>query len=132
MNSMNYTYDRSKTLIVQRLQTIQRQPQQASQALQDFGNQPLPQCLSGMNPPLDFTTLSAMVTAVVRKAIQNRKKMEEQIEILKHRIHSNFLPPAFNPLGYSLDRIEKMLNGSKQSSSNDNDNKQQTILALIA
>ncbi|CAF1417958.1 unnamed protein product [Rotaria sordida] len=42
--------------------------------------------------------------------------MEEQIEILKHRIHSNFLPPAFNLLGYSLDRIEKMLNGSKQPS----------------
>ncbi|CAF3907137.1 unnamed protein product, partial [Rotaria sp. Silwood1] len=34
MNSLNYTYGRSKTLIVQRLQTIQRQLQQASQALQ--------------------------------------------------------------------------------------------------
>ncbi|CAF3207688.1 unnamed protein product, partial [Rotaria sp. Silwood2] len=176
MNSMNYTYGRSKTLIVQRLQTIQRQLQQASQALQDFGNQPLPQCLSEMNPLLDFTTLSAMVTAVVRKgqhklkqqfeynkkmlkldptdhlflknvydfkpnkqqirsirniwkAIQSKKQMEEQIEILKHRIHSNCLPPTFNLLDYSLDRIEKMLSGSKQSSSNDNDNKQQTILA---
>ncbi|CAF3437009.1 unnamed protein product [Rotaria sp. Silwood2] len=176
MNSMNYTYGRSKTLIVQRLQTIQRQLQQASQGLQDFGKQPFPQCLSEMNPPLDFTTLSAMVTAVVRKgqhklkqqfeynkkmlkldstdhlfeknvydfkpnkqqirsirniwkAIQNKKQMEEQIEILKHRIHSNCLPPAFNLLDYSLDRIEKMLSGSKQYSSNDNDNKQQIILA---
>ena len=55
--------------------------------------------------------------------------MEEQIEILKHRIHSNCLPPAFNLLDYSLDRIEKMLSGSKQSSSKDNDNKQQTIVA---
>ncbi|CAF5104125.1 unnamed protein product [Rotaria sp. Silwood1] len=64
MNSMNYTYGRSKTLIVQRLQTIQRQLQQA---LQDFGKQSFPQCLSEMNPPLGFTTLSAMVTAVVRK-----------------------------------------------------------------
>ncbi|CAF4716938.1 unnamed protein product, partial [Rotaria sp. Silwood2] len=58
-----------------------------------------------------------------------KKQMEEQIEILKHRIHSNCLPPAFNLLDYSLDRIEKMLSGSKQSSSNDNDNKQQTVLA---
>ncbi|CAF3941727.1 unnamed protein product [Rotaria sp. Silwood1] len=176
MNSLNYTYGRSKTLIVQRLQTIQRQLQQASQALQDFGKQSFTQCLSEMNPPLDFTTLSAMVTAVVRKgqhklkqqfeynkkmlkldstdhlfvknvydfkpnkqqirsirniwkAIQNKKQMEEQIEILKHRIHSNCLPPALNLLDYSLDRIEKMLSGSKQSSSNDNDNKQQIILA---
>ncbi|CAF5179833.1 unnamed protein product, partial [Rotaria sp. Silwood1] len=55
--------------------------------------------------------------------------MEEQIEILKHRIHSNCLPPAFNLLDYSLDRIDKKLRGSKQSSTNDNDCKQQTILA---
>ncbi|CAF1182228.1 unnamed protein product [Rotaria sordida] len=77
---MNYTYDRSKTLIVQRLQTIQRQLQQASQALQDFDNQPLPQCLSGMNPPLDFTTLSAMVTAVVRKG---QYKLKQRFEYNK-------------------------------------------------
>ncbi|CAF5133584.1 unnamed protein product [Rotaria sp. Silwood1] len=63
------------------------------------------------------------------KAIQDKKQMEEQIEILKHRIHSNCLPPALNLLDYSLDRIEKMLSGSNRSSSNDNDNKQQIILA---
>ncbi|CAF4730519.1 unnamed protein product, partial [Rotaria sp. Silwood1] len=175
MNSMNYTYGRSKTLIIQRLKTIARQIQQASQALQNFGNQPLPQCISELNPPLDFTNLNAIVTAVVRKgqhklkqqfehnkkmlildstdhhlvqqvydlkpnkqqircirniwqAIQNEKQMEEQIKILKHRIHSNCLPPAFNLLDYSLDKIDKILNRSKQSSTNDNDNKQQTIL----
>ncbi|CAF1533336.1 unnamed protein product [Rotaria sp. Silwood1] len=175
MNSMNYTYGRSKTLILQRLKTIQRQLEQASQALQNFGNQPLPQCISELNPPLDFTKLNAIVTAVVRKgqhklkqqfehnkkmlmldstdhrlvqnvydlkpsqqqlrsirniwkAIYNKKQMEEQIEILKHRIHSNCLPPAFNLLDYSLDRIDKILNRSKQDYMNNNDSKQQTIL----
>ncbi|CAF1390769.1 unnamed protein product [Rotaria sp. Silwood1] len=59
------------------------------------------------------------------KAIQNKKQMEEQIEILKHRIHSNCLPPAFNLLDYLLD---KKLTRSKQSTTDDNDNKQQTIL----
>ncbi|CAF1529434.1 unnamed protein product, partial [Rotaria sordida] len=176
MNSMNYTYGRSKTLIIQRLKAIQRQLQQASQALQQFGNQPLPQCLSEMNPPLDFEKISAMVTAVVRKgqhklkqqfehnkkmlkldstdhrlvqhvydckpnkqqirsirniwkAIQNKKQMEEQIEILKHRIHSNCLPPAFNLLDYTVDKIDKILSRSKKSATNENDNQQQTILA---
>ncbi|CAF4797478.1 unnamed protein product, partial [Rotaria sp. Silwood2] len=62
------------------------------------------------------------------KAIQNKKQMEEQIEILKHRIHSNCLPPAFNLLDYTLDKIDKKLIQSKQSSANDNDNKQQAIL----
>ncbi|CAF1411854.1 unnamed protein product [Rotaria sp. Silwood1] len=128
-----------------------------------------------MGPLLDFPTLSAMVTALVRKgqhklkqqfeqnkkmlkldstdhrlvqqvydlkpnkqqirpirniwkAIQSKKQMEEQIEIFKHRIHSNCLPPAFNLLDYTLDNIDKMLNESKQSSTDDNDNKQQTIL----
>ncbi|CAF3932390.1 unnamed protein product, partial [Rotaria sordida] len=175
MNSMNYTYGRSKTLIIQRLKSIERQLQQVSQALQDFGNQPLPQCLSEMNPPLDFEKISAMVTAVVRKgqhklkqqfeynkkmlkldstdhlfvknvydfkpnkqqirsirniwkAIQNKKQMKEQIEILKHRIHSNCLPPAFNLLDYTLDKVDKILSRSKQSATNDNDNQQQTIL----
>ncbi|CAF4496047.1 unnamed protein product, partial [Rotaria sp. Silwood2] len=175
MNSMYYTYGRSKTLILQRLKTIQRQLQQASQALQNFGQQPLPQCISEMNPSLDFTKLNAIVTAVVRKdqhklkqqfeynkkmlmldstdhhlvqavydfkpsqqqircirniwkATGNKKQMEEQIQILKHRIHSNCLPPAFNLLDYSLDRIDKILTRSKQCSMNDNDNKQQTIL----
>ncbi|CAF4817519.1 unnamed protein product, partial [Rotaria sp. Silwood2] len=80
MNSMYYTYGRSKTLIVQRLKTIQRQLQQASEALQQFGNQPLPQCLSEMNPPLDFTTMSAMVTAVVRKG---QHKLKQQFEYYK-------------------------------------------------
>ncbi|CAF5003041.1 unnamed protein product [Rotaria sp. Silwood1] len=64
------------------------------------------------------------------KALQNKKQMEEQIQILKHRIHSNCLPPAFNLLDYSLDRIDKLiLHRSKQSSTNDNDCKQQTTLA---
>ncbi|CAF3955131.1 unnamed protein product [Rotaria sp. Silwood1] len=176
MNSMNYTYGRSKNLIAQRLKKIERQLQEVSEALQNFGQQPLPQSLSEMNPPLDFTKLNAIVTAVVRKgqhklkqqfehnkkilildstdhrlvknvydlkpnkqqirsirniwkAIYNKNQMEEQIEILKHRIHSNCLPPAFNLLDYSLDRIDKKLRGSKQSSTNDNDSKQQTILA---
>ncbi|CAF4444022.1 unnamed protein product [Rotaria sp. Silwood2] len=175
MNSMNYTYGRSKTLILQRLKTIQRQLQQASQALQNFGNQPLPACISDMNPPLDFTKLNGIVTAVVRKgqhkltqqfehnkkmlildstdhrlvqevydlkpsqqqircirniwkAIENKKQMEEQIQILKHRIHSNCLPPAFNLLDYSLDRIDKILSRSKQDYIHNNDSKQQTIL----
>ncbi|CAF1516280.1 unnamed protein product [Rotaria sordida] len=150
---MNYTYGRSKTLIIQRLKSIERQLQQASQALQDFGTQPLPQCLSQMNPPLDYEKLSAMVTAVVRKdstdhrlvqqvydlkpntqqircirniwkAIQNKKQMKEQIEILKYRIHSNCLSPAFNLLDYTLDKIDKILTRSKPSSTNDNDDKQ--------
>ncbi|CAF3838412.1 unnamed protein product [Rotaria sp. Silwood1] len=176
MNSMNYTYGRSKNLIAQRLKKIERQLQEVSEALQNFGQQPLPQSLSEMNPPVDFTKLNAIVTAVVRKgqhklkqqfehnkkilildstdhrlvknvydlkpnkqqirsirniwkAIYNKNQMEEQIEILKHRIHSNCLPPAFNLLDYSLDRIDKKLRGSKQSSTNDNDSKQQTILA---
>ncbi|CAF4787036.1 unnamed protein product, partial [Rotaria sp. Silwood2] len=175
MNSMNYTYGRSKNLIEQRLKTIQRQLQQASQALQNFGQQPLPQCISEMNPPLDFTKLNAIVTAVVRKGqhklkqqfehnkkmlmldstdhrlvqevydlkpsqqqircirniwktIENKKQMEEQIQILKHRIHSNCLPPAFNLLDYSLDRIDKILSRSKQDYMQNNDRKQQKIL----
>ncbi|CAF5141579.1 unnamed protein product, partial [Rotaria sp. Silwood1] len=154
----------------------ERQRQEASEALHNFGQQPLPQCISEMNPLLDFTKLNAIVTAVVRKgqhklkqqfehnkkmlmldstdhrlvqevydlkpnkqqirsirniwkAIYNKNQMQEQIEILKHRIHSNCLPPAFNLLDYSLDRIDKKLRGSKQSSTNDNDSKQQTILA---
>ncbi|CAF5147622.1 unnamed protein product, partial [Rotaria sp. Silwood1] len=65
--NMHQTYGRSKTLIVQRLTTLQRQLQEASQALQEFGNQPLPQYLSEMNHPLNFTTMSPMVTAVVGK-----------------------------------------------------------------
>jgi len=176
MNSMDHTYGRSKTLIVQRLKVIQQQLQGASQALEQFGNQPLPHCLSDMNPPLDFTTMSAIVTAVVRKgqhklkqqfehrkkmlildstdhrlvknvhdfkpnkqqirsirnlwkAIHNKKEMEEKIEILKHRIHSNCLPPAFNLLDYSLDKIDKILTRSKSTSIDTNDNKQQTMLS---
>ncbi|CAF4707648.1 unnamed protein product [Rotaria sp. Silwood2] len=62
------------------------------------------------------------------QAIRNKKHMEEQIEILKHRNHSNCLPPAFNLLDYSLDKIDKILTRSKSTSTNDNDNKQQTIL----
>ncbi|CAF2879947.1 unnamed protein product [Rotaria sp. Silwood2] len=54
--------------------------------------------------------------------------MEEQIQILKHRIHSNCLPPAFNLLDYSLDRIDKILSRSKQDYMQNNDSKQQTIL----
>ncbi|CAF3904051.1 unnamed protein product [Rotaria sp. Silwood1] len=49
----------------------------ASQALQEFGNPPLPQCLSEMNPPLDFTTMSAMVTAVVGKGQHKLKQLFE-------------------------------------------------------
>ncbi|CAF4923486.1 unnamed protein product [Rotaria sp. Silwood1] len=52
----------------------------ASQALQVFGNPPLPQCLSEMNPPLDFTTMSAMVTAVVGKG---QHKLRQQFEYNK-------------------------------------------------
>ncbi|CAF3548865.1 unnamed protein product [Rotaria sp. Silwood1] len=77
MNSMHHTYGRSKTLIVQRLTTLQRQFQEASQALQEFGNPSLPQCLSEMNHPLDFTTMSAMVTAVVGKG---QHKLKQQFE----------------------------------------------------
>ncbi|CAF4789943.1 unnamed protein product, partial [Rotaria sp. Silwood2] len=62
------------------------------------------------------------------KAIENKKQMEEQIQILKHRIHSNCLPPAFNLLDYSLDRIDKILSRSKQDYIHNNDSKQQTIL----
>ncbi|CAF4046239.1 unnamed protein product [Rotaria sordida] len=65
------------------------------------------------------------------KAIQNKKQMEEQIEILKHCIHSNCLSPAFNLLDYTLDKIDKILTRSKPSSTNDNDNKQQTILNAL-
>ncbi|CAF1506087.1 unnamed protein product [Rotaria sp. Silwood1] len=54
--------------------------------------------------------------------------MEEQIEILKYRIHSNCLPSAFNLLDYSLYKIDKILSRSKKSSTNDDDNKQKTIL----
>ncbi|CAF1357237.1 unnamed protein product [Rotaria sp. Silwood1] len=56
--------------------------------------------------------------------------MKEQIEILKYRIHSNCLPPAFNLPDYSLNKIDKILSRSKQSSTNDDDNKQQTILSV--
>ncbi|CAF3331566.1 unnamed protein product [Rotaria sp. Silwood2] len=169
---MYHTYGRSKALIAQRLKTIQWQLQAASQALQHFGNQLSSQCMSEMNPPFDFTTMSAMVTAVVRKGQHKLKQQFEcnknmltldstdhrlvqsvydfkpnqqqirsnrnlwkainnkkQIEILKHRIHSNRLPAAFNLLDYSLDKIGKILSRSKQSSTNTNDNKQQTILS---
>ncbi|CAF1621410.1 unnamed protein product, partial [Rotaria sp. Silwood1] len=49
------------------------------------------------------------------------------MEILKHRIHSNCLPPAFNLLDYLLNKIDKILSRSKESSTN-NDDKQKTIL----
>ena len=63
------------------------------------------------------------------KAIYNKKQMEEQIEILKHRIHSNCLPPAFNLLDFSLDKIDKILTRSRSSTNNvDNDNNQRTTL----
>ncbi|CAF4105840.1 unnamed protein product [Rotaria sordida] len=81
MNSMNYTYGRSKTLIIQRLKSIERQLQQASQALQDFGTQPLPQCLSQMNPPLDYEKLSAMVTAVVRKDSTDHRLVQQVYDL---------------------------------------------------
>ncbi|CAF5031171.1 unnamed protein product [Rotaria sp. Silwood1] len=80
MNSMHHTYGRSKTLIVQSLTTLQRQLQEASQALQEFGNPPLPQCLSEMKPSLDFTTMSAMVTVVVG---QGEHKLKHQFEYNK-------------------------------------------------
>ncbi|CAF5120737.1 unnamed protein product, partial [Rotaria sp. Silwood1] len=54
--------------------------------------------------------------------------MEEQIEILKYRIHSNCLPPTFNLLDYSLNKIDKILSRSKKFSTNDDDNKQKPIL----
>ncbi|CAF5127011.1 unnamed protein product, partial [Rotaria sp. Silwood1] len=77
MNSMNYTYGRSKNLIEQRLKKIERQRQEASEALHNFGQQPLPQCISEMNPLLDFTKLNAIVTAVVRKG---QHKLKQQFE----------------------------------------------------
>ncbi|CAF1377576.1 unnamed protein product [Rotaria sp. Silwood1] len=80
MNSMHHTYGRSKTLIVQCLTTLQQQLQEASQALQEFGNPSLPQCLSEMNHPLDFTTMSPMVTAVVGKG---QHKLKQQFEYNK-------------------------------------------------
>ncbi|CAF3408470.1 unnamed protein product [Rotaria sp. Silwood2] len=49
----------------------------ASQSLKHFGNQPLSQCLSEMNPPLDFTTLSAIVIVIVRKG---QHKLKQQFE----------------------------------------------------
>ncbi|CAF1508489.1 unnamed protein product [Rotaria sp. Silwood1] len=52
----------------------------ASQALQEFGNPSLSQCLSEMNHPLDFTTMSAMVTAVVGKS---QHKLKQQFEYNK-------------------------------------------------
>ena len=159
VNSMYHTYGRSKVLVEQRCKTIERQFQEASQNLQQFIDQPLPQCMSELDPPFNFTTMSAIVTAFVRrnqhklklqfehnkkmskmdstdhrlvqavydlkpnkqqirsiqnrwKAIYNKKQMEEQIEILKHRIHSNRLPPAFNLLDFSLDKIDKILTRS--------------------
>ncbi|CAF4917226.1 unnamed protein product, partial [Rotaria sp. Silwood1] len=51
-----------------------------SQALQEFGNPSLSQCLSEMNHPLDFTTMSAMVTAVVGKG---QHKLKQQFEYNK-------------------------------------------------
>ncbi|CAF4741277.1 unnamed protein product [Rotaria sp. Silwood1] len=80
MNSIHHIYGRSKTLIVQHLTTLQRQLQEASQALQDFGNPSLPQCLSEINNPVDFTTMSAMVTAVVGKG---QHKLKQQFEYNK-------------------------------------------------
>ncbi|CAF5162315.1 unnamed protein product, partial [Rotaria sp. Silwood1] len=70
-------YGRSKQLIVQRLTTLQQQLQEASQALQEFGNPLLPQCLSEMKPSLDFTTMPAMVTAVVGKGQHKLKQLFE-------------------------------------------------------
>ncbi|CAF4243088.1 unnamed protein product, partial [Rotaria sordida] len=156
MNSINYTYGRSKTLIVQCLKTVERQLQQASQVLQQFGNQPLPQSIvrKGQHKlkqqfehnkkmlKLDstdhlfvknvygFKPNKQQIRSIrnIWKAIQNKKQMKEQIEILKHRIHSNCLLPAFNLLDYTLDKIDKILSRSKQSASNDNANQQQTIL----
>ncbi|CAF1278215.1 unnamed protein product, partial [Rotaria sp. Silwood1] len=77
MNSMHHTYGRSKTLIVQSLTTLQRQLQEA---LQEFGNPPLPQCLSEMKPSLDFTTMSAIVIVVVG---QGEHKLKQQFEYNK-------------------------------------------------
>ncbi|CAF0984954.1 unnamed protein product [Rotaria sp. Silwood1] len=79
-NSVHHLYGRSKTVIVQRLTTLQQQLQEASQALQEFGNPSLPQCLSEMNHPLDITTMSAMITAVVGKG---QHKLKQQFEYNK-------------------------------------------------
>ncbi|CAF4989817.1 unnamed protein product [Rotaria sp. Silwood1] len=49
----------------------------AMNTLQEFGNPSLPQCLSEMNHPLDFTTMSAMVTAVVGKGQHKLKQLFE-------------------------------------------------------
>ncbi|CAF2938974.1 unnamed protein product [Rotaria sp. Silwood2] len=57
-----------------------------SQALQHFGNQPLPQCMSEMNPPFNFTTMSAMITAVVRKG---QHKLKQQFEYNKNMLKLN-------------------------------------------
>ncbi|CAF1331705.1 unnamed protein product [Rotaria sordida] len=62
------------------------------------------------------------------KAIYNKIQIKEQIEILKHRIHSNRLPPAFNLLDYSLDKIEKILTRSPKSSIT-NSTDQETVLS---
>ncbi|CAF1445637.1 unnamed protein product, partial [Rotaria sordida] len=153
MNSINYTYGRSKTLIVQCLKTVERQLQQASQVLQQFamvtaivrkGQHKLKQQFEHNKKMLKLDSTDHLFVKNVYgfkpnkqqirsirniwKAIQNKKQMKEQIEILKHRIYSNCLPPAFNLLDYTLDKIDKILTRSKPSSTNDNDNKQQTIL----
>ncbi|CAF4280521.1 unnamed protein product [Rotaria sp. Silwood2] len=78
INSKNYSYGRSKTLIKQRL--IQTAPQ----ALHHFGNQPLLRCLSEMNPPLNYQAVPRMVIAVVRKGRQKlRQKFESNKKMLK-------------------------------------------------
>ncbi|CAF1320118.1 unnamed protein product [Rotaria sp. Silwood1] len=62
MNSMHHTYGRSKTLIVQRLTTLQRQLQEDHKHYKNF------------------TTMSAMVTAVVGKG---QHKLKQQFEYNK-------------------------------------------------
>lgn len=165
MNCMYYTYGRSKQLIEQRLKTIERQLYEASQALKNFTDQPLPLFMLEMNPPLDLTKISAMITSIVRKgqhklrqqfeynkkilmfdsmdhrlvhqvyelkpnqqqiryirnywkAIYNKAQMEEQIELLKYQIHSNYLPPALNLLDNTLDHIHQILTHTKSPSIN--------------
>ncbi|CAF1365073.1 unnamed protein product [Rotaria sp. Silwood1] len=49
-------------------------------AMNKFGNPSLPQCLSEINHPLDFTTMFAMVTAVVGKG---QHKLKRQFEYNK-------------------------------------------------
>ena len=44
--------------------------------------------------------------------------MDEQVEILKHRLHLNSLPSTYNLLDHSIDNIEKML-ASAQSTTVD-------------